>query len=60
MRSLPHSRNSIPVPQFKAPAKLGELLEVRFSQSFQYTGAVRPATWHEDNFVCQADPVCDV
>ena len=34
MRSLRHSRNWIPIPQFKATAKLGEFLEARFSQSF--------------------------
>jgi hypothetical protein len=33
-RSLLHSRNWNPIPQFKATAKLGEFLESRFSHSF--------------------------
>jgi hypothetical protein len=34
MRSLSHSKELEPIPQFKATAKLGEFLEARFSESF--------------------------
>ncbi len=34
MRSLRRSKRWIPIPQFKATAKLGKFLEAQFSQSF--------------------------
>ena len=60
MRSLPHSKELDPTPQFKATAKLGEFLEARFLPVVLEHGGGAPGRMFEDKVVCQADHPCDV